>query len=240
MPVRPADATPPGATPFSSMKKKPLSVDALTERLEQCYTGAVYDVLRGMGRPNQALPSSIRPLLPERRLAGPVFTVSGHCHPNLDAHVSLLHWTAFLSRAPRGRVVICQPHDSTFAHMGELSSETLNLRGVRGFIVDGGCRDTDSIIKLGFRVYCRYFTPIDVVGRWKAESFDTPISIGAVQIDPGDYVLADRDGAVIIPGELAEKVVTRTEVIMGTENKVRSAIMRGVDPQKAYLKYGKF
>jgi len=89
-------------------------------------------------------------------------------------------------------------------------------------------------------VYCRYFTPIDVVGRWKAEAFNTPITIGAVRIEAGDYVLADRDGVVIIPGELAEKVVAKTETVMGTENKVRSAIMRGVDPRQAYLKYGKF
>jgi regulator of RNase E activity RraA len=214
--------------------------DPLADRLENCYTGAVYDVLRAAGRPGQALPSSLRPLIPERRLAGRVFTVSGRAQPGLDAHESLLHWTAFLSRAPRGSVVVCQPNDSTFAHMGELSAETLNFRGVRGYIVDGGCRDSDFILRIGFRVWCRYFVPVDVVGRWKAEEFDVPIRIGEVDVHPGDYVLADRDGAVVIPGAMAADVVARTEEVMGTENKVRSAIMRGVDPQQAYLQYGKF
>ena len=50
--------------------------------------------------------------------------------------------------------------------MGELSAETLKFRGVRGYVVDGGCRDVDFILKLGFPVCCRYYTPADIVGRW--------------------------------------------------------------------------
>ena len=81
---------------------------------------------------------------------------------------------------------------------------------------------------------------MDVVGRWAAETFGEPVEIGGVRIETGDYLLADRDGAVVIPAALVEKVVTRTEKVMRTENKVRTAILRGVDPQEAYLKYGKF
>jgi 4-hydroxy-4-methyl-2-oxoglutarate aldolase len=209
-------------------------------RLESCYTGALYDVLRAMGYPNQVLPQNIRPLLNERKVTGCVFTVGGHLHPCLDPHESLLHWTALLSKAPRGSVIVCQPNDSTLAHMGELSSETLHLRGIRGYIVDGGCRDTEFIRKIGFPVFCRYFTPIDVVGRWKAEVFNEPITIGEVTIRGGDYVLADGDGIIIIPSELMEEALSRTEQVMKTENKVRTAIINGVDPQQAYLQYGKF
>lgn len=217
---------------------------ALTEdfsaRLEACYSGAVYDVLRALGHPNQVLPTDIRPLDPTRSLAGKIYTVSGHNDPTLDAHKTLLEWTGLLSKAPRGSVVICQPNDDQLAHMGELSAETLTLRGVRGYIVDGGCRDSGFILKLGFRVWCRYFTPRDVVGRWVADGFGEPIVIGGVTIRTGDYVLADRDGVVIIPGELAADVVARTEAVLATENKVRTAILNGVDPQEAYLRHGKF
>lgn len=214
--------------------------DSHADRLAACYTGAVYDVLRAMGHPNQALPSTIRPLIPEKKLAGPVFTVLGHCVANLDPHESLLHWTALLSKAPADSVIVCQPNDSTLAHMGELSSETLHLRGVRGYIVDGGCRDTHFICKIGFPVFCRYFTPVDVVGRWKAEAFGEPVVIGGVIVRSGDYVLADFDGIVVIPASLIEDTITRTEEVMRTENKVRSAILHGVDPQEAYLQYKKF
>ena len=212
----------------------------LEDRLEQCYTGAVYDVLRAMGCTKQALPPTIRPLDPTRRLAGRVFTVTGHPDSKLDPHQTLLQWTALLSKAPPNSVVICQPNDSTLAHMGELSAETMHLRKVRGYIVDGGCRDSSFILKIGFQVYCRYFVPADIVGKWVADTFGEPIEIGGVAIHSGDYVMADRDGVVIIPSSKVEDVANKTEEVMRTENLVRKAILQGVDPQEAYLKYGKF
>ncbi len=216
------------------------SSDPWADRLEQCYTGAVYDTLRAMGLPDQLLPQTIRPLDPERVLAGRIFTVSGHVDTTLDPHTTLLEWTRLLSRAPGGSVVVCQPNDSTLAHMGELSSETFTYRGVRGYIVDGGCRDSAFILKIGFRVWCRYMTPRDVVGRWVADGFGEPIVIGGVTIRTGDYVMADRDGAVIIPQEIIAEVTERVEQVLQTENKVRTAILEGVDPVDAYLKYRKF
>ncbi len=211
----------------------------LAGRLEQCYSGAVYDVLRSMGLPNQVLPDTLRPLDAARSLAGRIFTVSGHTDPQLDAHQTLLEWTGLLSQAPRGAWE-SKPNDSTLAHMGELSAETFLYRGVRGYIVDGGCRDSGFILRIGLRVWCRYFTPRDVVGRWIPDSLGTPIVIGGVQIRTGDYVLADRDGVVIIPQERAGEVVEKVEEVLRTENKVRTAILQGIDPQEAYLKYGKF
>ncbi len=212
----------------------------LGHRLEQCYSGAVYDVLRALGHRNCVLPDTIRPLDPVRRLAGPVFTVSGHSAEELDDHETLLQWTGMLSKSPAGRVIICQPNDSTMSHMGELSAETLKLRGVLGFIVDGGCRDSEFIYRNGFRVFCRYYTPRDVVGRWMPDAFGEPIEIGGVPIHCDDYVLADRDGVVVIPGQLTAQVVEEAEKVMRSESLVRKAILEGVDPQQAYLRFGKF
>ena len=209
--------------------------------IEGAYSGAVYDVLRAMGYPNQALPHEILPLKPGMQVCGPVYTVEGHPDPAIDGHESLLQWTAMLSKAPSGHVVICQPNDSIMAHMGELSAETFKLRGVLGYIVDGGCRDTDFIEKIGFKVWYKYTTPVDVVGRWKAEKFGEPIHIGGVTIHTGDVVFADRDGIVVIPQGAVDEVVKKVAEVLTTENKVRTAIVKeGWDPQKAYLKYGKF
>ncbi|MDC0936389.1 hypothetical protein OAS39_08885 [Pirellulales bacterium] len=145
-----------------------------------------------------------------------------------------------MSKAPSGSVVVCQPNDSTLAHMGELSAETLQFRGVRGYIVDGGCRDSDFILRIGFPVFCRYFTPVDVVGKWKTTSFGEPIQIGDVEIRTGDYVSADRDGIVVIPEAQVEEVVSKTAQVLRTESLVRKAILEGVDPTEAYLQHGKF
>ncbi len=87
----------------------------------------------------------------------------------------MLAWTTLLSKAPRDSVVVCQPNDSTLAHMGELSSETLALR----------------------------------------------------------YVLADRDGIALIPGAVAAEVTEKVEQVLSTENKVRTAILQGMDPVDA-------
>jgi 4-hydroxy-4-methyl-2-oxoglutarate aldolase len=212
----------------------------LAHRLERTYTGAVYDTLRAMGHANCVLPATIRPIDSGFSLAGPVWTVSGHYEEGLDPHETLLGWTTLLSKAPKGHVVVCQPNDSTIAHMGELSAETLKLRGVLGYIVDGGTRDVDFIRRIGFRVFCRYNTPLDIVGRWIPDSYGAAIEIGGVSIKTGDFVLADNDGVVVVPKRLARKAVDETEKVLRTESLMRRALLDGMDPVKAYRKWGKF
>ena len=213
---------------------------SLTQRLEQCYTGAVYDVLRAHGHPNQVLPRDIKPLLAGKTLAGPIFTVEGKVDNTVGEHESLLEWTRMLTKSPAGHVVICQPNDDEVSHMGELSSETYVYRGVLGYIVDGGARDTNFISKLGFPLFYKYTTPVDIVKKWIPIAYNETITIGGVEINGGDYVLADVDGVIIIPGEIAEEIVTAVEVCMQTENKVRTAILNGMAPDEAYLEFGKF
>ena len=212
----------------------------LATRLRACYSGAVHDVLRSMGHRECVLPSDIQGLTFGMQTSGPVFTVSGHLDNSLDGHETLLRWTKFLSLAKPGAVVVCQPNTSAVALMGELSAETLKGRGVLGYIVDGGCRDCSFIVRSSFPVFCRFRTPADVVGRWVPDSFETPVTIGAVTVGPTDYVVADADGVVVIPGKVAHEVVDRTEEVMQTENKVRTAILAGMDPHEAYLRFGKF
>ena len=212
----------------------------LTERLRLCYSGAVYDALRERGVNHTILPKDIRPLDDTRIMAGPVFTVKGSPKPDLDTHASLLAWTEFLSRAPSGHIVVIEGNDESRALMGELSAETLQGRGVLGFLSDGGCRDCAFIREIGFPVAMRFFTPRDVVAAWSADAFDTEITIGTVAIRPGDYLICDIDGAVVIPGDIAEEVISEVEAVMNTENLVRKAIRSGVDPKEAYLQHGRF
>ena len=77
-------------------------------------------------------------------------------------------------------------------------------------------------------------------GYWLPDQFEQPIKIGEVTIHFGDYVLGDRDGMVILPKDRAETIIEASEQAIATENKVRTAILDGMDPQEAYLKYGKF
>ena len=215
-------------------------VDDLAARLARCYTGVVYDVMRGLGHTECILPSSIVPLDVGMVAAGPVFTVRGRPDAGISAHETLLRWTELLARAPAGHVVMVQGHDAERALMGELSAETLQFRGVRGYIVDGGCRDTAFIRRLGFPVFCDKATPRDIVGAWVPVAYDEAISYGQVVVRPGDHVLADCDGIVVIPQAIAAEVVDAAAAAMATEDQVRAAILSGVDPQQAYLRHGKF
>ena len=212
----------------------------LVSRLEECYTGAVYDVLREKGMINLFLPDEIKYIDPSNKIAGRIWTCSGEIDESLDKDTTMLSWTEMLSKAPKDSVVVCQPNDGTIAHMGELSAETLKYRGVIGYIVDGGCRDVDFILKLGFPVFCKYFTPSDVVCRWQVKTLGEPIKIGDLEIKSGDYVLGDIDGVVIIPNEIIDEVITDTENYINTESALRKDILSGVDPKEAYLKYRLF
>jgi regulator of RNase E activity RraA len=213
---------------------------SITERLEACYTGVVHDVMRGMGLKDFTLPAELRPLMPERAMAGPAFTIDGKVDWDADAHQTLLAWTGLLSKAPAGSIWTSQPNDRVVAHMGELSAETLKNKGVRGCVADGYVRDTNFLLAIGFQCWSRGFTPRDIVGHWLPAATEIDIRIGDVVIQPGDFLLGDRDGLLRVPAGLAEEVVAKADGAIATENKVRSAILSGVDPQEAYLRFGKF
>ena len=214
--------------------------DSLTQRLESCYTGVVHDIMRAMGLRDFTLPPELHPLMPERALAGPAFTIRGKVEKGVDAHQTLLAWTGLLSQAPAGSIWTSQPNDRVVAHMGELSAETLRNKGVRGCVVDGFIRDANFLLDIGFQSWGRGFTPRDVVGHWLPDATQVEIRIGEVDIAPGDYLVGDRDGLIRIPAALVEQVVADSERAMATESLVRKAILAGTDPQQAYLEYGKF
>lgn len=216
------------------------ATEDLTPRLAKLYTGVVHDVMRGMGLKDFTLPHTLRPLTVAKTIAGPVFTVRGKVTPEADPHETLLAWTGFLSKAKSGHVIVIAANDDEVAHMGELSGETLMRKGVPGVIADGGVRDVEFLIEMGFPVYARYATPRDIVGYWTVDAMDVPITIGRVNVAPHDYLLADRDGIIVLPRIRAAEIVAAAAVAVGTESRIRTAILGGMDPQEAYLKYGKF
>jgi len=213
---------------------------SITERLEQCYTGVVHDVMRAMGLKDSTLPPTLRPILPERAMAGPAFTIEGKVDKTVSPHETLLAWTGLLSKAPAGSIWVCQPNDREVAHMGELSAETLKNKGVLGCVADGYIRDVNFLLAMGFQTWCTGHTPRDIVSHWLPAATDVDIKIGDVVIAPGDYMVGDRDGLIRVPAGIVEDVIEKAETAIATENLVRKAILSGIDPQQAYLQFGKF
>ncbi len=214
--------------------------DARLDRLRTCYTSVLHDVMRAMGLTHFTLPPRIRPLNPEGVLTGPAFTIEGRIVEGADAHQTLLEWTGLLSKCPSGHVWVAQPNNQIVANMGELSAETLQRKGVLGVVTDGALRDTNFILRLGLPCWGTHYTPHDVVGLWLPTAIGETIRIEDVTINPGDWVHGDRDGMVAIPAAHLDEVIEKGVTAMATESKVRRAILDGMDPQEAYLKYGKF
>src|SRR6185436_1502299 len=116
----------------------------------RCATGAVHDVLRMMDYERIALPPDIKAIAPGTKLAGPVWTVSGHVDRTKSRDECLLGWCTLLAKAPRGHVVVCRS------------------------------RDTDLVLAQGFPVFCAFLTPADIVERWVPDRFGEPVTIGEV------------------------------------------------------------
>jgi regulator of RNase E activity RraA len=215
-------------------------MDQIATDLAACHSAIVHDVMRDMGFRDFVLPPDLMPLIPGHKICGPVFTIEGEVNTAADPHETLLAWTGLLSRARAGHIWVCQPNDRIAGMMGELSGETLKMKGVLGCVIDGGIRDTETLSRIGFQCFSRFHSPRDVVGYWLPETFDEPITIGDVKIASGDYLICDGDGIVRLPRESAAEITGRAREAMATENKVRAGILAGMDPQEAYLKFRKF
>jgi 4-hydroxy-4-methyl-2-oxoglutarate aldolase len=215
-------------------------MSSLAAQLAMCNTATLFDVLRIHKLPVIELPRAIRGLDPAMKLAGPVWTLRGRPDSQISAHESLELWIRdCLSGAAPGHVVVCQLQDDSRSAMGDLSAEALRRRGIRGCLIDGGARDVAEIVSLGFPVFCKFTTPIDIVGTWRLEATQVPIKIGEVTVTPGDYVLGDRDGTLLIPKDLSELVIAKTVETLSTDSTMRTAIRSGRDPYDAFLEFGK-
>ena len=214
--------------------------DDKASRFSALYTGAITDVLDGMGRLSQTLPPELLPLREGMRLAGPAYTIEGRPRPGNDYDTSIRKILTMLGSVPDGHIAVYQTNERSAAHLGELSVTSLKARGCRGAVIDGGCRDVDYILKEDFPVFCRYTTPQDCVVRWDLTAENTPVTVGTVRISPGDYIVADHDGIVAIPAELCDAVLAAAEEKVATENAIRDAVRGGALPLEAYDRFGTF
>ena len=174
------------------------------------------------------------------KLAGPAFTVQGRPTENASYDTSLRRVLQMLGAVPAGHVAVYSCAHDVSAHLGELSVTSLAARGVAGCVLDGGCRDVSFIVELGFPVFCAHVTPEDSTFRWELEATQEPISVGRVNIEPGDWVVGDEDGVVVVPRSIAESVLTEAEEKAATESEIRAAVRDGMTPLEAYERYGTF
>jgi regulator of RNase E activity RraA len=210
------------------------------DRFSSVYTAALADVLDDRGLREQVLPPAIRPLAPGTRLAGQAFTVAGEPVEHDDWDATIRKTLAMLGSVPPGHVAVYQCRHDRSAHFGELSATSLLARGVAGCVIDGGCRDTRFILDEGFPVFARHVTPEDSTWRWRVTATQVPVTIGTVTVSPGDWVVGDDDGVVVVPAAVAADVLAEAERKTGTESEIRRAVRDGLSPLEAYERYGTF
>ena len=205
----------------------PIPTHELVERYEAVFTAAVNDVLREMGYVYQTLPNTIQGLTPDMKVAGIAFTLKGS--KNLDIVDEMPERARMLDSIPKDAVCIWDTsNDDESAQWGEIMTMAAKMRGARGAIVDGGVRDTDRVLQQKFPVFARFRSSNGMLGRFRMIGFQVPIRVGEVAIHPGDVILGDIDGVIVVPRKLAYDVLLKAEYIRDNEVEIKRMVLSGL------------
>jgi 4-hydroxy-4-methyl-2-oxoglutarate aldolase len=199
--------------------------DALVARLARLDTCGVSDAMDRLGMTGAV--QGLGPMWPCPRIAGRVITVRlRRAEPGEHSPRHL--GTAAIEAGGPGQVIVIEHRDrEDAAGWGGILSLAARLKGIEGVIVDGTCRDVDDSRDAGFPVYARAATPMTARGRVVEASMGEPIRVEDLPVDPGDYVIADWSGAVFLPAEHAEKIITTAEELMAREQAMAEAVRAG-------------
>jgi regulator of RNase E activity RraA len=220
----------------------PQSAEAIRQRYLKVDAATVSDVLDQLGYLHQGLAKDFAPY-PETagKLAGWAYTICGEMRPYAGTGDPEKMKAVDGIRA--GCVSVWSGQGDGVCFFGELIALGMKTRGAAGALVDGGIRDVEWIAKQKFPVYARYRTPVQSIGRWKVTAWQVPAYLpGATKqhviVNPGDFVLGDVDGVIVVPAEAAEKVLNEAERLTATEVKIRAELDAGATLEHVLAKYG--
>lgn len=166
------------------------------------------------------LSAAIKPLLPGKRIAGIARTVRIAPGQNAAIHRAV-------HEAQEGDLLVVDGGGAErFGPFGDLLAEACRVRGITGAVFDCTVRDSADIAALGFQVFCRGFHP-EATAKSDPGEIDIPIDAGGARVCPGDVVVGDDDGVVVIPKEIADGVLEKVKEVSAREEKIRSRILAG-------------
>jgi regulator of RNase E activity RraA len=215
----------------------------IREALFRVGTAVIADIFDSLGRMPPVLTTDLFPVPgPGVAFAGPAYTVAGESK----------RWSGGGDRAklaaidamPSGVVPVWAGGDIRgVCCFGDLLAEAMKARGCAGAVVDGGVRDLAYVESLGLPLMVRYRTPAQAIGRWRVTGSQVPVRVrGALEdwvtVEPGDLVVADRDGVIVLPASLVPTVAPRALQWADKDSRAREDIRRGGSLLKALDTYG--
>ena len=184
--------------------------------LSELPTAALSDIMGHKG----AMDADIQPIVPTMRMVGPAFTIKPYPADNLTVHL------AFKFAKPGDVLVMDLGGDGGSAHWGELTSLSAQTRGLAGLVTDGPVRDQLDIAELGFPVFSHGFVPTGTV-KATLGLLNGLVVCGGVSVAPGDLVVGDADGVVVVPKDLVESVIAAAKALLAREKILRDRVIAG-------------
>lgn len=214
----------------------PQFLDTIRQSL---YTAVLSDVLDDLGFRDQAMAPSIRPLDDELVLAG--FARTGLYrevfHANEGENPYELEIALVDALKPGDVAVFGCAGSRRIAPWGELLSTASRARGAAGCVTDGMVRDIRAIRALRFPVFHGGIAPLDSKGRGKVAEIDVPICCGGVAVAPGDLVVGDADGVVVVPRAIEDEALRRAFAKVEGENTTRDELAAGAKLADVFARY---
>ena len=205
---------------------------------ENLNSSIVSDVLDGMGVRGQAMGTEIRPIHDDMVLIGYAATMLMADQYDYEKDTFSLQFQA-IDAIKEGEVMMVAANGTERAALwGELLSTAAKYRGARGVIIDGVARDIKLIREMGFPVFALGVNPLSSKGRVIAVDHACPVEICGVLVQPGDLVVADLDGVVIVPKDLIDEVIEKALDVATRESRTRDELREGSGLYAVYKKYG--
>ena len=200
-------------------------------------TALVLDILDGQGLKNQALRPGIVPRTVQSVVIGAAKTLLWMDFSYDDPGTYELELQAVDSLTPREFVVCATSNSERSGIWGELLTTAAARNGAVGIVTDGGVRDLARVEAMGFPVFSRFVSPYDSFNRQKVVAFDVRVEIDNVAIEPGDVIVADRDGVAVVPLRFASEVLEWALGKAGKEDQFRESVKAGSSLMKAYKQF---
>lgn len=210
----------------------------LKELKDQLYVAVLSDVLDQMGHTQQATRITFHAYTGVTKLIGRCKTTLWADMYDVDKNPYELELQAVDACQPGDILIAAAGGSNRSGIWGELLSTAARNRGCEGVIVHGAVRDIDKMKEMGFPVFATSKNPYDSQNRQRVIDLDITVEIDGVKFSPGDIVMADEDGIVVIPKDIEEKVIKAALQKVSAENITRDAIKGGMKAMDAYLKFG--